>query len=687
MQTVTLKLIPETSKSSLTFSSNYRLFSTKDPLPGAYSITSFTDDVDLNGNNQNYLSKKFRYSTDRGNWSLWYDIADIAALAFNNADLFVELKYEYNNTTRNQLTNPIVVNEIKFKIVAADSVPSLFTPSIVCSDEVCPALISTGTMSFNPYAADQAVNIFKQLSFNTNKLFGHEVVYFKTEPDRDSADYVFKEWTLFKTISRKCIKVLVPGNKFPDNKPTYAEFGVDFEMPFEIHIDNQYFQTIFGAASNPRKKDFLYFPLTNRMYEIQGTYLYRGIMQEPVYWKIQLVKFQPNIDMMMKAEDRTFLDNIITSTDELFADQMIDEVKDATMPQQFKTISTRFDETRKALHPDLKIKQLTLTYNYSPLIQYYYESKSVPSLPITVIPKTSNFTKDSVKYEDAATKYTLIAYEESELFSLWAGYKLTTYDLSNGAPIKIRGPYNSNDPLLGRYIKIDRYADSNFFTPNQLAFEPDTNSRVHILTRDYSVVYNEIGKLGEDKSNMTYFALFKINALTDSISFIDAYDNNLSQGLKLDGTSIAINNSTDKNVSIRLEINSTLTQFNTVRLEIDKWYAIFVPVSSQFKQTALTIYGFNQDPANLNNFNDISQIHNSAKTLTGASSFSFSINENFRLVSSPIDIANIRLFNTMVQEEDHDFVISQLFIKDESILRIIDNCRPRLNIPYIGINR
>ena len=207
MQTVTLKLIPETSKSSLTFSSNYRLFSTKDPLPGAYSITSFTDDVDLNGNNQTYLSKKFRYSTDRGNWSLWYDIADIAALAFNNADLFVELKYEYNNTTRNQLTNPIVVNEIKFKIVAADSVPSLFTPSIVCSDEVCPALISTGTMSFNPYAADQAVNIFKQLSFNTNKLFGHEVVYFKTEPDRDSADYVFKEWTLFKTISRKYFTV------------------------------------------------------------------------------------------------------------------------------------------------------------------------------------------------------------------------------------------------------------------------------------------------------------------------------------------------------------------------------------------------------------------------------------------------------------------------------------------------
>jgi hypothetical protein len=687
MQTVTLKLIPDTAKANLTFSSNYRLYSTKDPLPGAHAITGFTDDVDLNGNNSAYLSKKFRYSVDRGNWSLWYDVADIGALAFNNSDLFVELKYEYNDTTRDQLPQPITVNEIKFKITAENSVPSLFTPSIVCSDEVCPALISTGTMSFNPYAADQAVNIFKQLSFNTNKLFGHEVVYFKTEPDRDSADYVFKEWTLFKTISRKCIKVLVPGNKFPDNKPTYAEFGVDFEMPFEIHVDHQYFQTVFGATSHPRKKDFLYFPLTNRMYEIQGTYLYRGIMQEPVYWKIQLVKFQPNIDMLMKAADRTFLDNIITSTDELFADQMIDEVKDATMPQQFKTISSKFDETRKALHPDLKIKQLALTYNYSPLIQYYYESKSVPSLPITVIPETSNFTKSSVKFEDPATKYTLIAYEESDLFSLWAGYKLTTYDLSAGAPIKIRGPYNSNDPQLGRYIKIDRYADSNFFTPGQLAFEVDTNGHVHILTRDYGVVYNEVGQFGETQSNLTFFALVRINANTDSISFIDAFDNLQAKGLKLDGSIGTINNSTDKNVTIRLEINSTLTQFSPVRFEIDKWYAIFVPVSSQFKQTALTIYSFNQDPANANNFNDTTQLHNSAKTLSGSDSFEFDIAENFRLVSSPIDIANIRVFNTMIQEEDHDFVISQLFIKDESILRIIDNCRPRLNIPYIGINR
>ena len=41
----------------------------------------------------------------------------------------------------------------------------------------------------------------------------------------------------------------------------------------------------------------------------------------------------------------------------------------------------------------------------------------------------------------------------------------------------------------------------------------------------------------------------------------------------------------------------------------------------------------------------------------------------------------------MLKEEDHDFILSQQFIKDESMLLIIDNCRPQLNIPYISKNR
>jgi hypothetical protein len=218
-----------------------------------------------------------------------------------------------------QLAEPITVHSVKLRVQSSYSGADLLTPSVKCSPERCPAVVAENEAFFQPYEVGSAIGISKELSFQTNRLFGHEVVYFKTEPDRDSGDFIFKEWTLFKTTARKCIKVVVPNNVFPDNKPSFTEFGVDFEIPFEIHVDHTYFQMMFGANSQPRKRDYLYFPLLNRMYEIQGSYLFRGFMMEPTYWKIQLTKFHPNVDMLMPQDDRTFLDNIIMTN---FLDQL-----------------------------------------------------------------------------------------------------------------------------------------------------------------------------------------------------------------------------------------------------------------------------------------------------------------------------------------------------------------------------
>ena len=41
----------------------------------------------------------------------------------------------------------------------------------------------------------------------------------------------------------------------------------------------------------------------------------------------------------------------------------------------------------------------------------------------------------------------------------------------------------------------------------------------------------------------------------------------------------------------------------------------------------------------------------------------------------------------MIKKEDHDFILSQQYIKDESKLLIIDNCKPQVNLPYIAKNR
>ena len=331
MAKTTVKLLIDPQNNSLTFSKNFRIFSTCEPVTGIIEFTDFIEDLIISTPNTldlNNLSRKFRYSRNRLDWSLWYDVepgdlGDAAGIFLDAHDEFYfEVKYEYDDGTSNELSTPIEINEIKLRFTQASPVANTYTPQMLCSDEKCTSIIQNRDPSFRPYNVDSAIGMFQELSFFTNQLYGHQVVYFRTLPESDSGDYVFKEWTLYKNIDRKCIKVMVKDNAFPDNVPKFTEFGIDFQLPFEVEIDHKYFQSIFGVNSEPRKRDFLYFPLLNRMFEIQGSYLHRGFMMAPTFWKIHLKKYNPNIDMLLTDDTRTFLDNVITNAEQLFGEEV-----------------------------------------------------------------------------------------------------------------------------------------------------------------------------------------------------------------------------------------------------------------------------------------------------------------------------------------------------------------------------
>jgi hypothetical protein len=689
MQVITYKVIPEPPKNTITFSKNYRIFSTGEPVPGALNIVGFDEDLDLGSASSANIIRKMRYSSDRGNWSLWYpfspaDLSELAVLDFGDAPVFIEVKYEYDDTTYNQITTPLTVNSVKFRLNSTYIAESLFTPTVYCSSERCPAIIAEREASFKPYEVGTAIGIAKELSFQTNKLFGHEVVYFKTEPDRDGGDFIFKEWTLFKTTDRKCVKVVVPNNTFPDNKPNFTEFGVDFEIPFEIHIDHIYFQSIFGPDTQPRKRDYMYFPLTNRMYEIQGSYLFRGFMMEPLYWKIQLTKFSPNIDMLMKTEDRRFLDNIIMSSDELFGKPAEVQKKDALDKKQYKTISHKFDETRRSIHPDLSNKILDYTFNYAPLIEYYYDMSGVKPAIVNYSVVSNGTSADQEL--TPSQPYTIYAYQDSEIYKAWTARRLNTGDStisSSGKPlpVKMNGPKDSYNPATGKYVAVEGYKNLGFNASDRRDITEFSAGVFQFKQSENAVVYKSVAST-VNTPNMTFSALVKFNKGTQSIKLIDGFDNFQEKGMTVTCNLVDIDG-IDATTTVYVNINGTNYTFPVGPLKYDKWYSVIIPVSAQYGQLEVNIYSFGQDPANVKNYNRLISVYsNSVKT----GQFSFETTENWTLPSANYSIANIRLFNTMVQEEDHEFIVSQLFIRDESLLEIIDNARPRLNVPFIAIN-
>jgi hypothetical protein len=714
MPKLTVKILIDPNKNSLTFSKNFRIFSTLEPTSGITEFTDFIEEI-ITGSpasiDLQYLKRYFRYSRNRMDWSLWYEVepgnlGEAASIVLEKEEnYYFEIKYEYDTGVTEEIDSFIEIHEIKLRFKAGVKIESVYTPKSLCSDEMCTSIVVNRDPSFRPYEVDSSIGIYKDLSYFTNLIYGHQVVYFRTLPEGDSGDYIFKEWTLYKNVDRKCLKVLVPKNAFPSNSPKYTESGIDFILPFEIHIDHRYFQSIFGANSEPRKRDFLYFPLINRMFEIQGSYIHRGFMMTPAFWKVQLRKFNPNIDMLLKDETRHFLDNVIKSAETLFESQVESEIKDATLPDQFKTISTTFDSSRKEIHPDVVIRPLKYTYNFASLIENYYELENITQSEFTYgitqdspVNSTSIHLENLQSLDSQAPKLhnVILAYQESAPFTAWKNGALRTYDRNitqtSSFYIRARGPFDSienhiGQSAAGRYIRLEAYRDLNFKDQRNILTETSgSNQTVKFKVRETAIVYNAQPKFNHtDLQNLSFSCLFNVPGKSGPIEFIDGFDNLSQTGFKAFGQFIKYTaENPNGDLTINVQINSQVKTYSISNFISDQWHGLVVSISNEFKQCGVHVYSISEDPSDIINHNGfISRLANTSSLIP----VEFNLDQKYRLISSNLKITNLRIFNTMLKQEQHEFILSQQFIRDESMIILIDNCRPQLNIPYITKNR
>jgi hypothetical protein len=714
MSKVTVKLIIDPQNNSLTFSKNFRIFSTLEPIIGVTEFTDFLEDLGISSPaavDLTYLTRYIRYSRNRLDWSLWYEVSpqnlgDAASIFLDKADPFYfEVKYEYDDGTKNELQSTIQVNEIKLRFLKGVTLPDTFSPRLTCSEERCNSIISTTEPSFRPYEVNSAIGMYQELSYFTNQLYGHQVVYFRTLPDSSSGDYIFKEWTLYKNVDRKCIKVMVPKNAFPSNAPKYTEFGIDFQLPFEIHLDHKYFQSIFGAGSEPRKRDFLYFPLINRMFEIQGSYLHRGFMMVPTFWKIQLKKFSPNIDMLLQDSTRTFLDNVIINAEQLFEQEVKKDIEDATLPQQYKTISTTFDSSRKSIHPDLVFKPLKYTFNFASLIENYYDMSTIsPDEIVYEITNGSPAEATSINLETLPSldpKITqanrvAIVYQDSGPFISWKNGALLTSDknVSGGSSLycRIRGPFDTipnhqGQSQSGRYLRLEGYRDLSFKDQRDILVETvGGRDFLKLRTRQTAVIYQSKPKFNKDEiKNLSFTCLFNVPSNGNIIHFIEGFDNESQTGLRITGQFTRyFNSQPEGDLTLTVELNTQVKTYTLASFKSGEWHGLVISISNEFKQCGAYVYSIAEDPSDIINHTDFNRIFSSISSITEAE---FDLEQQYSLSTSNLLIANLRIFNTMLKDEQHDFILSQQFVKDESLLIMIDNCRPQLNLPYIAKNR
>jgi hypothetical protein len=647
------------------------------PFHFVTNLTGWCDEITGTG----VLKKEFRWGTSNRVRASWIELTTTNLqniILEPSNDLFVDFRLTLISG------GPSTIESIEVNCIQSDDAldPYLgFTPILKVSEKGnISNLTKIENFTFKPYAVNPAVALYKNLAYTINQMFGHDVMYARAVPMAIGRDVTLHEWTLYDVDDPKCIKVVVPNNEFPDNKILFNPMGLDFEMPFEVHIVKAYYEELFGIGTGPQKRDIVYFPLTNRIYEIESSYLFKDFMQKEIYWKIGLKKYAPKSNRYEPQDLREQFDSITWDAEERFSEEVKLEAVKTTDPQQYdpKIGSRDYDPARLNIHDDLVIIQTKLPNYSNVLSESQYDLRSVydstngnnqlaaveyranVSFPATDEKSLCMWFKE-IKSKIAIPKDNVKGY-----LSLGAAGTETT-PLSYS--IAAKRQYE-----IGSYIKITRFNGLSLYG-NITSVTPITGGFVYVLN-----VKNEIITYLN-----TYFANWASSFTNTGYIAESTNEQILFNGFKNgNGWKVSIYASryivfTDTSGIERLNI------LNTSLVE-DYWYAIFVNISNFYRQISIDLWvrQWNDQSPQPINTTDLENIY--SNTIMQVDPIDRSnLNIKYKLTGGNLVITNLRLFDkTETEQTKQSIILNQTIVQDAQYAIIIDNAIQRLKLPWIA---
>lgn len=622
------------------------------------------------------LRREFRWGTNNRVKASWMDLTaeNLQHIILDpSKELFVDFRFTLIGG------GPITVEDVMLEFEqtedALDPYLGYHPPMMVGDRGNISNLMKIENFTFKPYEVNPAVVLYKELSATINKMFGHDVMYARAVPMAAGKDVVLHEWTLYDVDDPCCVKVLVPGNEFPDSKINFNPFGLDFEIPFEIHLVKEYFESVFGVGVAPQQRDIVYFPLTNRIYEVESSYLFRDIMQKEVYWKVSLKKYAPKSNRYEPADLREQFDTLSTDAEEQFGEEVREEEIQETKPQQYdqKLGSRYYDPIRQSLDDNLVIVEQSIR-NWSNIIsESQYDLRSIFSAI------------------DNPTAVTYKAYSEFP----------SSVDRSLSGWFKEIKPRLTlpKDAIKGSIIKGTPGAST---TPISFSIAPKRNYQPGDLLKISR--FNGLTLYGEFVSSTQIVGGFTLvmEVRNEIIQYLDAYYPNWSgtsvnSGYQLEPTFEKIlMDGWDGQSGWKFStyagrffvFKSTyediiyILQNNIVE---DNWYAFFLNVSNTYQQISLDMWvrKWNETSPTPIQTTDLENIYSKSE-LTAVGDRSAS-NYRYRIHGANMLYTNIRLF----EETENDLpkqmiLLNQTIVQDAQYAIIIDNAVPRLRLPFIA---
>jgi hypothetical protein len=724
-----------------TYVGNHRILSFKEPYKAVTSFNGLILDVvrpiTTNPLINSDIQIDFRWSIDGARWSLWTPVENYGysgntfetnepILTLDpNEDFYPELRFTAVvrnpdgsiDYTVGDMTDPnlVIVSvdlDLTYDSNLLDSTNiSYQSPKSICSDEKSnrPVIFKDcGPFQFKPYAVNRAINLYQDLSKIVNKTFGWDVNYYSVQPQGRGRDVFLKEYTIFNVVSENCIKVMVTNNQFPDNKINYDPFGLQFESTFEIQIDKGYFESIFGRGSQPRKRDIIYFPLTNRIYQINSTYLFRDFMYSPVYFKIELVKYEPKANTYFQDPSlQEELESISLDSQKLFGEEIHNNEEKVTKPEQYFTSTQRRweDPARSYVLTGLPIIGYDLNNNWTIVSNNYYD------LNASFVPD-SGFTFDP-GYQKEAVRYKSIPYlgDKEEIgyicwFSLQNFLDASTYSKAPKPVINVTSAISTGGNLLVSTYP-NRHNLSIGSNPNGFVALSADSSRsggyeIIAIVDEYSFTIKDLG------TTTPMVAGWKIQQAQSRSLLYGRYSQNSTEyGVSIEMIHSGTND--DKTTSGFLGVGSFRMKINQTEIysplqftmETSTFYGLVFNFTNLYKQISIHAWEIIANPIDPSTNSGLGLVHSDIRSVSAIHTFGAPVdintnvnspfygtdNNSYKIYTSPGSITNLRLFKEMIEPDRQSNVLNQNVVRDAQLIQFLDNAKPLLKLPKIGKNR
>lgn len=526
-----------------------------------------------------------------------------------------------------------------------------------------------------------SVQDYMAINAVVNEKIGYEFKWFRAVPQQRSKDVIFQEYTLSNV--EECpidVKAVIPDGRVPDSKYNFDLMGLEYELPFELQIDKKYWEQKAGFGTAPQKKDIVYFPMANKLFQVESSHVIRGFMEQETAWKINLIKYQPEASRREKDALKETIDIYTVSTEEIFGEAINNDIKKAVNDTQFNQYNATSQDKYKLYDVSLATINKTLEMYGTVVSQSFYDLQTATLFNAIRYDKTDTVSKTNNRAITAwfqprtisqiHTSYdvmgitpivtpldpsTMYDYDAS-LYS-YANYTVTVKD---SVPLqKIRIDDN---------IVISRSGALNFYAK---VVAIDINpARYHCLINAF--VQEEMTKLKSDWNSQRGYKLM----VKDPVSIIDGVND-------FGHHNLAVNVYANQYIAINYghtyaDEDAYVIRMNE-KLNDNEWYGIVVNIGNTWGQ--YNIYVWKKHPTD-----KVTKLQNIFYQTLRLYPEDIYIN-NYTINRSPAYLTNIRIFNETIEEEKQRNELLSYFSQDGDKIVISDNGDAIMKIPYVTRQR